>query len=316
MLASADNRKAGTFSAMKYTISTSDTQILFTDAKGKSEKFDFITPIAIDDSIQALRKEITARHNATAATLSIMVELMDTPKLDSYKGVTPANEGLSKEFKSAVREIEGEYLKPLFTAPLESKGNSVATIQKMWTSFIEDLRVGGVWSNVGATVRQYYAIVGKLPCVYIDGNPQKDKLLSTHAMQKEIANLRTVSDTTDKGISGKLVDLMNMVKERNEKTKLGHVGTAIAALESLLNEFRAIDRTDQDNARASAMAKLTQADIDAKQTTTEQIKATERAVVAKQSIDAQAKAIADKAYKSSTKHARYAKLTHNETAPV
>ena len=301
---------------MKYTISTSDTQILFTDAKGKSEKFDFITPIAIDDSIQALRKEITARHNATAATLSIMVDLMDTPKLDSYKGITPANEGLSKEFKSAVREIEGEYLKPLFTAPLESKGNSVATIQKMWTSFIEDLRVGGVWSNVGATVRQYFAIVGKLPCVYIDGKPQKDKLLSTHAMQKEIANLRTVSDTTDKGISGKLSELMTLVNDRNEKTKLGHTGTAIAALEAMLTVFRAIDRTEQENARNAAMAKLTQADIDAKQAEPLQVQAVEAAVKAKQSIDAQAKAIADKAYKSSTKHARHAALSHNETAPV
>jgi hypothetical protein len=233
---------------MKYVISTNDNQVLFTDAKGKTEKFDFIEAIGEGEAINSLKGEIKARHNATQGCLSLMVQLLDTAKLDEYKGKTPANEGLSKEFKSAVREIETEYLKPLFVAPLEKKGNSPATIQKLWTTFIEDLRAGGVWSNVGATVRQYFAIVGKLPCLYLEGKPQKNKLLSTHAMAKEIANLRTVNDTTDRGVAGKLHDLLDIVENRTEKTNLGHTGTAIAALEKLLNHYRAIDAYEREQA--------------------------------------------------------------------
>ena len=233
--------------APKYAVAFSNEFTVFTDNKGKVEKFDNLHAVSESDAITSLKREGEARINATAGALSIIVNMFDSPRLDSYRGKTPANEKLPKEAKDARREMEGEYLKPLFIASI--KGNSPeATKHAQWDKFIGLHRAGGVWSLMNSIALQYWCIVGQLPCVYVAGKPQKDQLLSKQAMEKIIANLRAAEDTTDRGIAGKLADLNDELEHRSDKTHLGNAGLAVAALKNMLATYEGLLREESEAA--------------------------------------------------------------------
>jgi hypothetical protein len=236
----------------KYAVQFEPEQVTFKDAKGNIETFANLHSIAENEAIKTLRKEGDARKYATVGALSILVHMLDNPRLDGYKGKTLPNAKLPKELKTAKRELEDEYLKPLFMADVQ-KGKetpqSIANNSLLWDKFISEQRAGGVWSLMGSVALQYFAIVGQLPCVYIDGKPQKDQLLCKGAMEKIIANLRAASDTTDKGISGKIVDLAEALRSRTEKTHIGHIASAIASLKDMLATFEGLLREEAETAQ-------------------------------------------------------------------
>lgn len=263
----------------KYQVSFASDVTVFTDSKGKIDKFDNIVAVNEHDAIVSLKREGEARISGMQGALSIIVNMFDSPRLDAYKGQTKANEKIPNEVKSARREMETEYLKPLFMATIKGSLPDAAK-HKQWDSFIELHRKGGVWSLANSVALQYFCIVGQLPCVYIDGKPHKDKLLSQPAMLKIIANMREADDTTDKGISHKLTELAALVEGRNEKTVMGNTGAAIHALKAMLATFEGLQLAESDKA-------LREYELKAEQTQ----------ATAKTDIATQSKAIVDKAIK-------------------
>ena len=95
-----------------YDISFSDDAVTFVNTKtNKAEKFELFDQMADIDAIRIVNGEIKARDNVSKASVSLLSHLLDSPRLDEYKGKTPINELIPNDLKSAIRDIETEYLK-------------------------------------------------------------------------------------------------------------------------------------------------------------------------------------------------------------
>ena len=221
-----------------FDISYSDDSVTFVNTKTqKAEKLELFTALDDAEAIRIVNGEIKARDNVSKAAVSLLSHLLDNPRLDEYKGLTPINELVPNDLKSAIRDLETEYLKPRFSAPLEAKGNTPATIEKQWQLFAAGLREGGGYANAKSRVIKYFAHMGSLPIA------SNGKCITVAAIDKILANeLQKVAPTVNEGIAGKLVKLSSEIGNRKETTDLGDYPTAIAALKSMLATYEGLYR--------------------------------------------------------------------------
>jgi hypothetical protein len=148
------------------------------------------------------------------------------------------NEAVPKELKSAIRDIETEYLKPIFSAPLIEDGAKPATVEAQWQAFAMGLREGGSYANTKSRVMAYFSHMGQLP------QAANGKLLTVAAIDKILQNAKEqmAKPAVNEGIAGKLVKLSAEIESRTEKTELGDYSTAIAALNSMLSTYQGLQR--------------------------------------------------------------------------
>lgn len=251
----------------KFEVSYTDDSIVFVNTRtnkveSKEQLFD-----AMDDhdAIGAQRKEQGVAVSASKGAVSLLVRMLDNPRLDGYRGNCPTNESPCTELKAAIREIETEYLKPRFIAPLIDKGAKPATAEKQWQDFAKGLKAGGSYAVAKGHITKLFAYTGKLPV-------HNGKCLTVAAIVKLLQNLDRET-TESEGIAGKLVKLSEDLTNA-DADKMGDFATAIAALKSMLLTY--------ENIHAEALEALTDAIGNVELT--------------KVSISDQAQAIADKAY--------------------
>lgn len=222
-----------------FDISYSDETITFVNTKtNKAEKLELFDAMADIDAIRVVNGEIKARDSVSKASVSLLSHLLDNARLDGYKGTCPLNEAIPKELKAAIREIETEYLKPIFTAPLAEKGMKPGTIEAQWQSFATGLREGGSYANTKSRVMAYFSHLGQLPIT------DNGKCLTVASIDKILQNAKEQAGkpAVNEGIAGKLVKLSHEIDNRTEKTELGDNVTAIAALKSMLATYEGLYR--------------------------------------------------------------------------
>lgn len=244
---------------MKYVQVFDKTRLTMTDAKGNIVPFDYLTAVSVGDSIKALIGESNAAVKASVAAISQLIEILDSKRLDGYRGKTPIGEKLPKELNEAIRDLETSYLQPKFVE-FHDKTHQKACMaheaahktgkstpygverDTAWDSFRSSLRSGS-WAHAKSTVTQYFAYTGKLPCAYSGENPDKSKLLPVAAIAKMIANLKTdMVKAESGGIADSLVKLSaEMVDAKTDTKALGNYPTAIAALKSMLAKYEALE---------------------------------------------------------------------------
>ena len=316
----------------KYSVVFDDSGVALKATDGKAKPFNeaFVSGVDLVTAMGTTKQEIQGRGELTRSMLSILVQVLQSSRIDGYRGKISLDSGLDASYKELMRQAENDTLEPVFNASLDAKNASdlEKTEYKIsrtaqWSKYIQDLRAGGMYARAKATASLYMGYFGKLPCAYnADGTPDTARLIGVTAMEKIIANAKTdLAKVENDGFSKRLVDLLADVKAKTQKSHVGNIATALAALSELETLFRKIQVEAADHALAENQAKQdaaakVQNEKDNK-ARAESLKAgthvpVEAAVIAKpDSIDKQAKAIADKAYKSS-KHARHAKLTHND----
>ena len=211
----------------KFEVSFTDTAIVFVNSKtNKAEKLEMGDVMAPIDAINAIRKEQNAAMSASRGAVSLLCELLVNPRLDGYRGKTPLNEIMPKELKAAVRELEVEFIKPIFCTPLAEKGAKPHTIEKQWRDYYSELNAGGSYAVAKGHVLKLFAYTGNLP-------KHGDKVLTVAAVKKLLENLEK-PEQEKTGLAGKLVTISSELENRTDKTDLGDYATAVAALKSML----------------------------------------------------------------------------------
>lgn len=185
--------------AKKYVQSLSATAVLFTDEKGNTDTFELVAPMEKNDIVQTLSKEIAGRGDVTRGCLTVMLEMLDNPRFDNYKGQTVTGSKIPKELKTALSEQEVTTFQPMFYAYWDAKNKAPDSMDSaalmahnarraaQWDTFISAQRDGGLYGNVKTYSLQYFAYFGLLPCVYVDGKADKQRLMPVSAMAKAIA---------------------------------------------------------------------------------------------------------------------------------
>lgn len=204
-------------------------KIIFIDKNGKAESIDLFDAIDASTAIRSIGNEQKAAQSASKAAVSLLASILNNPRLDGYKGKTPVNEAVPAELKAAIRELEIEYMKPVFTKHHADKGAKPATIEQQWQMFAQGLRAGGSYAVAKSEVTKYFAHCGQLPTA------DNGKLLTIAAIKKLLANAReAVPKKEDTGLAGKLVTLSSVVADSPDSDALGDYATAIAALKAML----------------------------------------------------------------------------------
>lgn len=239
---------------MKLQVTFGADKVLFVNQKTeKAEGFSYFEHMAGKDAVAGLRKEVDGRPNVSRAALSILVEVLQHERLQGYKGKTPLTEGIPKEFKQAMREVESAHVRPLFIASF-AKTMDDGEKAKQADKYISEMWAGGVYSNVKAAVIKYFTQVGKLPCAYnADGSPDTGKLLSGDAINRLIENAKAdargqQSENDNGGIKDKYVRrLMAFMADFKERTSddfpsADEVRQGLNAAKALLAEFEGMER--------------------------------------------------------------------------
>ena len=225
-------------------VSFTDDKIVFVDSKGKAESLDMFDAIDNGDAVRAISSEQKAAQSASKAAVSLLVHILDTPRLDGYKGQTPINEAVPSELKAAIREIETEFLKPLFCAPHIAKNAKPATVEKLWQEFSSGLKAGGSYAVAKSEVTKYFAYCGKL------ARHDNGKLLTVAAVKKLVlAAKENAPEKENLGVAGKLVELSLVLSKEN--AVIGDIPTAIAALKSMLKAYEAANAENAEAAQAA-----------------------------------------------------------------
>lgn len=235
---------------LKLEVTFGADKVVFVNTKTeKAEGFVYFNHVDGKTAASALRKEADGRPNISRAALSVLVEVLASARLDGYRGKTPLNESLPKEFKQAMREAESAHLRPLFLELLP-KNMADADKAKAADRYITECWAGGVYAVVKGEVSKYFCQVGRLPCVYnADGTPDTGKLLSIDAIRKLITNAKAdlpaseEDEYKDKWV-GKIVRLGMEFNQRNGESKpdANETKAAIAHLKTMLATFEGIDR--------------------------------------------------------------------------
>jgi hypothetical protein len=130
-----------------------------------AEQYTGVKPMKEQEVGQILQADYKANGNRRLAWLTVLASVMANPRLDAYKGKGDRSNGkTSPEFRAAVRESEGEYLRKLVKdgavkLHVGKEDNPDAVFQGFATSVREDKN----YSNVKATVMKYFAFVGAAP---------------------------------------------------------------------------------------------------------------------------------------------------------
>lgn len=218
----------------KFTFSFNENQVVITDAKNNAEPLALLEKLDTLESLRAIGTEQNAAIKASVGALSLLADMLADTRFDFYKGQTPINEKIPKEFNAALREKISEYLKPAFIADKLAKGAKPATAENQWQIFAGGLNTGS-FSNAKTWACKFFCQLGKLPIL------DNGKLLPLRAIIKMLENAKLPSEQSE-GIAGKLVKLSSDLENRTEKTELGDYVTAIAALKSMLATFEGLHR--------------------------------------------------------------------------
>jgi len=238
---------------MSSQVSYTDDKIVFIDAKGKSEAFEMFEDMPESEAIRALSAELKASHSASKGAISLLVHILDNPRLDAYRGTTPANEAVPNELKAAIREIETEFLKPLFCQPHIDKGAKPHTVEKLWQEYMSGLKAGGSYAVAKSEATKYFSYCGKTPKVSDNG-----LLLSVAAIKKLVINAKEGLQPKEKpSIADKLITLSGELKDRTENTIVGSAASAIAALKSMIALYEDIMLADMEAAQETHALKTT-----------------------------------------------------------
>ena len=221
------------------TIDFTENQVIIVNDKNQAEKIALLDMASDLDAIKFIRKEQDAGKNASVGALTLLVHMLDSERFDAYKGTTPVGEKITPEFRGALRDIEIEYMKPIFVADLTDKGNKPATIEKMWQEYSANLRTG-TYALCKSYVSKLFCHLGMLP------KTNNGKLIPINAI-KELLNQVKKQETEKTGIAGKLVSLSHDIEHRTEKTDMGDYATAIAALKSMLATYEGLYREQAEN---------------------------------------------------------------------
>jgi hypothetical protein len=232
------------------TIEFSNDNVIIVNDKNQAEKIALLEMASDLDAIKFIRKEQDAGKNASVGALTLLVHMLDHERFDAYKGQTPVGEKITPEFRGALRDIEIEYMKPIFVADLTEKGNKPATIEKLWQEYSANLRTG-TYALCKSYVSKLFCHLGKLP------KTDNGKLIPINAI-KEMLNQVKTTNTEKAGIAGKLVTLSGDIEARTEKTDLGDYATAIAALKSMLATYEGLYR---EQAETLTMMHQTNGDV-------------------------------------------------------
>ena len=218
----------------KFEVSYSDNAIVFVNIRtNKAEKLDLLDTMDAHDAIRAIRSEQNAAVSASRAAVSLLCTILDNPRLDEYRGACDVSAAVPAELKAAIRELETEYLKPLFVQPLLDKGAKPATAEKQWQDYAKGLKEGGSYAVAKGHVTKLFAYTGKLPM-------HNGKILTVAAIKKLIENIEK-PESVNEGIAGKLVALASELSNA-DADKMGDFATAIAALKSMLGTYEACYR--------------------------------------------------------------------------
>lgn len=236
----------------KFEVKYTDDAIVFINNKtAKSDKLLLLDRMDGGDAVKALEKENTARESASRASVSLLAEMLNNPRFDAYKGATPLTSNIPKELKEAAREMESEFLKPLFVKAHEDKGQTPATIAKKWDEYIGSLRAGSSYAVAKGKVLAYFAYLGKLPIT------DSGKLLTVPAIDKLMQIARENIEKVETGIADKLVKLSEEISNKKESTKLGDPATALAALRAMIAQYEQVQQANAEAAQRIHEAKTT-----------------------------------------------------------
>jgi hypothetical protein len=223
----------------KFTFSFNDNQVVITDAKNNAEPLALLEKLDTLESLRAIGTEQNAAIKASVGALSLLADMLADDRFSFYKGATPINEKIPKEFNAALREKISEYLKPAFIADKIGKGANPAKAENQWQLFAGGLNTGS-FSNAKTWASKFFCQLGKLPSL------ENGKLLPLRAIIKMLENAKLPSEAGE-GIAGKLVKLSLEVNKRNSEGEkanddLGDCATAIAALKSMLATYEGLHR--------------------------------------------------------------------------
>ena len=219
------------------SVSYAADRIVFTDDKGQSEVIFTETPDTADVAIRVLKKDIEARSPASRAALSVLLQVLNNPRLDGYRGKTPMNEKIPAVFKSALREAEDDYLKPKFFDAM--KGND-SQKQVAWDNFIKGVREPGSYANARSVAIKFFAQLGMLPCIYENGSPDMSRLLPVSAMLKLLANAKAQNPAETDGIVQDIVKVETRVDNEHAMMTLDEVEASIRAASALMLKLEAL----------------------------------------------------------------------------
>ena len=219
----------------KFEVSFTDSAVIFNNTRtGKLDAKETLQD-ALDDShaVSALRGMLRANESGTLAALSVLCKMLDNPRMDAYKGTCPLAESVPNEAKSALRDVEGQILRPMMLAPLLAKGATQAKADAQVDTELKKMNAGSSYAVAKGIALKYFAYTGNLP-------KHNGKILTVPALRKLIENLDKPA-TEDAGIAGKLVAL-SLDVSKADGDKLGDFATAIAALKSMLGTYEACHR--------------------------------------------------------------------------
>lgn len=224
----------------KYSFSYDENNriIITDDATNKvRDKLTLIDHVDHAHAFKVLTQGRKADAKASDVAISLLRDVLDNPRLDGYKGATPANESVPNVLKSALREIEVETFKPEFMDALIQKGQTPTQAETQWQEFKNNELNTGSYSNAKSHVIKLFAYMGQLPVA------PNGKLLPLHAIKRMLETFLQAKENADNdGISARLVTLASTLDKRTETTKLGDYPTAIAALKSMLATFEGLYR--------------------------------------------------------------------------
>jgi len=160
--------------------------------------FAFLSPLDNDHALKTLKTEVSGRGNVTRAAISCLVQILNTPRTDGYKGQGNINSdtgaAMPKELKTAMRDAESAFFAPMFDAKQS----------KQFDTFLTGLREAGIYATCKGVALKYYYFAGKLPCLYVGDLPQTDKLLSVSSMQKLLQNMVEDKPEADDSIAARI----------------------------------------------------------------------------------------------------------------
>lgn len=200
----------------KYQVSVSEDKMVFINPKtdkAVAGDFQFVHPLPNDEALKVLKQDVRTVGARTAAALGFVLQILNSPRMDTYKGQGDINAdaALGKDVKNAMREAEALYFRPMF--PDDKSG------QKAYDQFIGGIRDAGIYANVKGVALKWFHFGGKLPCVYEGDNPDTQRMLSVPAMQKLLANMIDDKPKADDSIAARLGTLMAEFLESEGLTK-------------------------------------------------------------------------------------------------
>jgi len=169
--------------------------------------FAFLSPMDDAQATKVLKQDVAKRGEVTRAGLSALLKILNTPRMDGYKGQGDINSDtgamMPKELKTAMRDAESAHFKPAFP-DVKHTAKPGEKYVSPFDTYLTGLREAGTYATCKGVALKYYYFAGKLPCLYVGDMPQTDKLLSVSAMQKLLQNMVEDKPEADDSIAARI----------------------------------------------------------------------------------------------------------------